>query len=155
MMSFDPTRTWYSNSAGRSVAEQASILVVEDDFEIRNVLTEILTEEGYRVSAAANGREALDRLQQSDLPSLILLDLMMPVMDGWLFRSLQLSNPRLASIPVIIISADAGAEQKAMSLSPVQVLGKPIQLDRLLEIVRRACPAPGPSQSDCPGAIGN
>jgi CheY-like chemotaxis protein len=117
------------------------ILVVEDDFDIRDILTEILRDEGYRVGAAANGQEALDCLNGGDLPSLILLDLMMPVMNGWQFRAAQLSDPRLAGIPVIVISADTSVQDKAAVLGAAHVLTKPIQLDRLLEIIRGRLPA--------------
>ena len=81
------------------------ILIVEDDFDIREALTQILEEEGYAVREAANGREALD-VAARELPSLILLDLMMPVMNGWQFRAEQIKDPRLAPVPVLVISAD-------------------------------------------------
>ena len=76
-----------------------SILVVDDDPDIRTSLAEILGDEGYRVAGARNGREALDYLRRRTRPSLILLDMMMPDMDGWLFRREQQKLPELASIP--------------------------------------------------------
>src|ERR1044071_1184503 len=76
------------------------ILVVEDDSAIREVLTDVLESEGYQVLNAANGREAIQLLRSSTLPCLILLDLMMPVMNGWQFRDEQRQDPLLAPVPV-------------------------------------------------------
>lgn len=118
------------------MSTEPHILIVEDDFDIRDTLSEILSAEGYRVSTAANGREALDQLGAPELPCVILLDLMMPVMNGWQFRAEQEKDPRLSSIPVIVISADAGVFQKADALRAAAILRKPVQLDDLLEKVR-------------------
>jgi CheY-like chemotaxis protein len=112
-------------------------MVVEDDFAIRETLRELLEEEGYRVTQAANGAEALARLRDVIVPRLILLDLMMPVMDGWEFRQAIESDPRLAAIPVIVISADHGLEQKIDAMHVEGYLPKPFELDRLLEAVER------------------
>ena len=84
-----------------------TILVVDDDADIRDSVAEVLEDAGYRVQQAANGREALDYLQASAYPCIILLDLMMPVMDGPQFRAAQQSKPTLAGIPVVVISAGA------------------------------------------------
>src|SRR5262245_23155992 len=81
------------------------VLVVDDDEEIRNALTEFLSDEGYGVVSASNGREALASLREGVHPSVILLDLMMPVMDGWDFRAEQLRDPGLRDIPVVVITA--------------------------------------------------
>ena len=79
----------------------STVLVVEDDPDSRESLSEYLVQKGYQVTQAANGREALDRLRQQDgQPSLILLDFSLPVMNGWEFRDLQVHDPRLADIPV-------------------------------------------------------
>jgi CheY-like chemotaxis protein len=118
------------------VTSENYILIVEDDFDIRDTLTQILEEEGYRVEGAENGQDALDRLHAGRLPSLILLDLMMPVMNGWQFRAVQLRDPSLRAIPVVVISANAGLPDNIDSLSPKHLLSKPIQLDRLLDILR-------------------
>jgi CheY-like chemotaxis protein len=115
------------------------ILVVEDDFDIREALTQILEEEGYTVRAAANGREALDAAGDGLVPSLILLDLMMPVMNGWQFRAEQLRDVRLASVPVLVISADPHLQAKVATLGDVGVLKKPIHLDELLSAVAGHC----------------
>jgi CheY-like chemotaxis protein len=115
----------------------ASVLVVEDDFDVRDALVPILEYEGHRVTSAANGREALERLHAMDPPSVILLDLMMPVMDGEGFRKEQLRDPSLASIPVVVVSAHPRAEEKAAQMGAVACLAKPIDIDALLEHVRR------------------
>lgn len=125
------------------MSSQHHILIVEDDFDIRDTLSQILADEGYRVSTAANGREALDLLATGALPSIILLDLMMPVMNGWQFRAAQRQDARLSGIPVVVISADAGVFQRADVLDAAAILKKPVQLDELLEKVRaygQACP---------------
>jgi CheY-like chemotaxis protein len=115
---------------------KGSVMVVEDDFAIRETLRELLEEEGYRVTQAANGAEALARLR-TGTPKLILLDLMMPVMDGWEFRSAIQDDPRLAKIPVIVISADHGLESKVARMQVQGYLTKPFELDQLLQTVER------------------
>ena len=89
-------------------------------------------------SPAADGRVALDRLQESAVGA-ILLDIMMPVMDGWEFRSAQMGDPSLAGIPVMVITADPAARGRAASLGVQGYMTKPIQFDRLLEFVGRHC----------------
>jgi CheY-like chemotaxis protein len=110
------------------------VLVVDDNPEIRSSLKEVLEEEGYRVAGVADGREALDYLRTEERPQLILLDLMMPVMDGWQFRAEQRKNPTLASIPVIVISAMADA---AGDIGAERVLSKPLSPEVLLGAVER------------------
>jgi CheY-like chemotaxis protein len=118
------------------------ILIVEDDFDIREALEQILAEEGYEVRGASNGSEALEIATSGPAPRLILLDLMMPVMNGWQFRSEQLKEPRLAAVPVLVISADPDLQQKAAKLGVAGLLKKPISLDDLLSAVKVHCPAP-------------
>lgn len=113
------------------------VLVVEDDFDIRGVIRIALEAEGYTVATAENGREALDYLKAVGLPRLILLDLMMPVMDGWEFRAAQQADPAWASVPVVVISADGRVSEKAQALGAAGGLTKPIDLDALLDTVRR------------------
>jgi len=121
-----------------------TVLLVEDDFDLRDALIPVLEYDGHQVVGAANGREALEQLRSGQRPSLILLDLMMPEMDGSQFRAEQLRDPELASIPVVVVSADAYAEQKAAVLGAVACLRKPVDIDDLLEeIRRRARPANG------------
>jgi CheY-like chemotaxis protein len=116
------------------------ILLVDDDLSIRTALAEILEDEGYHVVGAANGQEALRYLQQQkDAPCLILLDLMMPIMNGWDFRREQQQDPQLASIPVVVISADNSVPQKAASLAATGYLQKPIDLERLIATVSQYC----------------
>jgi len=113
------------------------ILIVDDDDDIRLALAEVLEDEGYQVKTAANGNEALALLRSSESPCMILLDLMMPVMDGWAFREHQLKDPALADIPVYVISAAgnvAGAPVPKDRFIP-----KPIMLDHLLSLVEEAC----------------
>jgi CheY-like chemotaxis protein len=106
-----------------------TILVVEDDDDIREVLREVLQDEGYAVRTAANGRAGLDSLGSEERPGLILLDLMMPVMSGWDFLAALRENPSLRSIPVLVVSA--WGEQASRS-GASGVLDKPLDLDRLM-----------------------
>jgi len=115
------------------------ILVVDDDRDIRDSLVEVLGEHGYPAIGAGNGVEALEILRTSaPPPSLILLDLMMPVMDGREFRERQLENPALAEIPVIVISAYNDVEQQARALA-LDHLRKPLAMRPLFDAVRRHC----------------
>jgi CheY-like chemotaxis protein len=117
-----------------------SILIVEDETPIRSVITEILEDEGYLVASVTNGLEALMYLRQHDLPHLILLDLGMPVMTGWAFREEQQRDPKLARIPVIIMSAALHLERIAAALRAADCLDKPVDIDKLLGIVARYYP---------------
>jgi CheY-like chemotaxis protein len=128
----------------RSVATMASlrtILLIEDDFAIREALAEILGTAGFQVTCACNGAEALVLLsERTSQPSLILLDLMMPVMDGWEFRRAQARDPAIASIPVVVLSASAGHDATLHGMAAAAVLAKPFELDHLLDTVDRLCP---------------
>ena len=116
------------------------ILVVDDDRDIRDSLVEVLEYQGYAARGAANGIEALEVMRTSAvLPCVILLDLMMPMMDGWEFREAQLKNPAWTEIPVIVISAYADVEIQARALA-ADHLRKPLGVRILLEAVRRHCP---------------
>jgi len=122
------------------------ILIVEDDDDIREALAQILQLEGYVVREACNGQEALDISALHPTPSLILLDLMMPVMDGWQFRAEQMKDPILSKVPVVVISADASVHEKVASFGAASVLPKPISLDRLLRAVEALYPPPRQNQ---------
>ncbi len=116
------------------------VLVVEDDVTIRETLVEVLADEGYEAVGASNGVEALARLEEPGTrPCLIVLDLMMPVMDGAGFREEQLRRPDLAEIPVVVLSAqrDPGGGR----LGVEHVLRKPVRLADLLAITRTCCGA--------------
>ena len=121
------------------------ILIVEDDVAIRQTLAELLEDEGFEVACAANGADALAHLAAAAPPSVILLDLTMPVMDGWTFRSMQRRDARLARIPTIIVSASHGADLHAVAaLAPEAFLAKPFDLDRLIATLRALCVTPPP-----------
>jgi CheY-like chemotaxis protein len=110
------------------------VLVVDDDPDICAVLRAVLETFGYYVELARDGAEALKKLRRGDAPCLILLDLMMPGMNGFEFRNEQLRDPTLASIPVVVISGAGDVAAKAATIG-VEGLAKPIDLDVLLETV--------------------
>ena len=115
-----------------------NILVVEDDEDITENVRALLESEGYQVSAAPNGRAALETLEgTSPLPSVILLDLMMPVMTGYEFREAQLTNPRIAALPVVLMTADGHIGDKATRLGAAATLRKPFDINELLRVVGR------------------
>ncbi|WP_437533453.1 response regulator [Sorangium sp. So ce726] len=124
------------------IEKTGRILVVEDDLDIRSILTQLLVFEGYDVEEAADGAEALALLRRDVPPALILLDLMMPIMDGWQLRAELQRDPALASIPVVIVSADVRVEQEASRLRVAGLLKKPLQIEPLLELVHSICGAP-------------
>jgi CheY-like chemotaxis protein len=113
------------------------VLVVEDDLDVREALVQLLEVEGYRVIGVSNGREAMQHLRGGEAPRVILLDLMMPVMDGLEFRGEQLQDPALAAIPVILISADGTVREKAAVLQTAGYLTNPIEVESLLALVAR------------------
>jgi CheY-like chemotaxis protein len=113
------------------------VLIVEDDADLRDMMAQLLAIEGYKAEAVPNGRAALDYLRRGDFPEVILLDLMMPVMDGWEFRRRQREDPRLADVPVVVLSALDPS--RAADLEGAAFLKKPLDFDRLLELVRHYC----------------
>ena len=116
------------------------VLVVEDDEDIRADLTAILRVKGFAVDEAANGREALGRLRGSTPPCVMVLDLMMPVMNGWELRLAMRQDPQLAAIPVIVVSGKGRiAPEEELALAPAAVLVKPFELTELLALVARFC----------------
>lgn len=114
------------------------ILLVDDDDGLRSILAEYLSDVGgYRVTPVTNGREALNHLQAGGRPCVILLDLMMPVMDGWEFRNAQCADPTLADIPVLVITAFGG--DKPSPVAREQTLRKPLDPKALLRLLARHC----------------
>jgi CheY-like chemotaxis protein len=113
------------------------VLIVEDDPDSRNMLAALLGLHGYRTVTAANGLEALE-LARRERPVVILLDLMMPVMDGQTFRREQLSDATLAAIPVVVLSAHAQTAELSRELGVATHLLKPFDLDQLLRAITAA-----------------
>jgi len=119
-----------------------TILVIEDDPAIREALCLILETEGYEVKAAENGQAGLAALSSSCGPCLILLDLMMPVMNGFEFLTARERDVTLVTIPVVIVSAFAESAEHVSSKTQGFVK-KPVNLELLLDVVRRYCGPPG------------
>jgi CheY-like chemotaxis protein len=120
-------------------ARKKEILLVEDDPDVSDMMALYLESEGYHVAAAANGQEALNYLERSGRPALILLDLMMPVMNGWEFRERLRQTPGLAQIPVVLLSADSKVPEEAARLGVASYLRKPVEFERLLRVIERYC----------------
>nr|WP_244982086.1 response regulator [Corallococcus exercitus] len=116
-------------------------MVVDDDPDILEALSEILEAEGFEIRRARNGKEALERLEP-DPPHLILLDLMMPVMDGWEFAQRMRQKPDFAAIPIIVLSADRNVGSKAKDIGAMGHLAKPFELNDLLSMVRQSLSPP-------------
>jgi two-component system chemotaxis response regulator CheY len=114
------------------------LLLVDDDFATRETMSMILAGDGYRVATAANGADALQHLRDSDRPSLILLDLNMPIMDGPTFCARR-KDEGLSSIPVIVVSAERDIAQQAAALGADDYLEKPVDPIQLLDVVRKRC----------------
>lgn len=122
----------------------ARILLVEDDAGIRDALAELLVHKGYEVTPVGHGRAALEQLQAGFRPDTILLDLVMPVMDGWTFLSHQLDNPDWASIPVVVISAIPWDQHPRPVPKTVAFFPKPLHLRLLMEVIADKCCANRP-----------
>jgi CheY-like chemotaxis protein len=125
-----------------AVTPRSSVLIVEDDPDALDLLATLLEDADYEVVRASNGLEALGKLaDRRGRCDLILLDLMMPVMNGWDFRRKQLQIPALAGIPVVLMSAGAHLAAASDGLEPAGSLTKPVDTEDLIAIVRRYCPA--------------
>lgn len=111
------------------------VFLVEDDADTREDLAFLLADRGYAVETASDGAEALGKLAQHPPPSAIVLDLMMPVMDGWELRAKLRKDPRLSAVPVILVSGVADLEGQARSLDAVGYLTKPVDLPRLFDLL--------------------
>lgn len=111
----------------------AEVLIVDDDFEASSVLADILDFQGYSVACSHNGKHALEYLRSSPLPRLIILDLQMPVMDGWQFRREQKADQTLSGVPVVVVSGFVDSA----NIDADTILSKPVDLEQLLKIVGR------------------
>jgi DNA-binding response OmpR family regulator len=120
-----------------AAGKECPVLIVEDDADLREMMAQLLTLEGFAAATASNGREALTYLRTNAAPDVILLDLMMPVMDGWEFRREQQRDREMAGVPVIILSALD--QPRGADLAGDAFLKKPLDFDRLLELIRRYC----------------
>ena len=116
-----------------------AVLLVEDNADSRDALEMVLRAGGFDVTAAEDGQDALERLRRGFEPAVILLDLMMPRKDGWEFRREQVRDPRLADIPVVILSGHAPLAWSANQLGVRDYLKKPVEIDDLLGLVSRYC----------------
>ena len=124
------------------------VLVVDDDYAVLDAVRDTLEDEGYEVSIAANGREALNELRLRGRPCLILLDLMMPIMNGWEFRREQLADEIFASIPTVVVTAYPGSIPNDLGKAPTG--RKPVKPQQLISLVEEYCPKPGgPSAPVC------
>ena len=117
---------------------QPTVFIVEDDADTREMIGRFLELEGFAIVTAANGRQALDRLDEGTRADVILLDLMMPVMDGWEFRRRQASHAAFRNIPVIVFSAVGRDRMRQIEAN--DYLSKPVDLDELLQRISRFCP---------------
>jgi CheY-like chemotaxis protein len=116
-------------------ARRYSILIVDDDDAIREALEDVLSDEGYHVVGMSDGQQALTYLQAEQRPSAMLVDLWMPVMDGWKFLEAVLDDPRFSRIPLIVLTA--ARDQRARDLRVSEVLTKPVQLQQVLAVLER------------------
>lgn len=118
-----------------------SVLIVEDSMDLQTLLAKVLRDDGYLVRCANGGREALRILNSvNDLPKVIMLDLMMADMDGYQFRAAQVKDPRLADIPVIVMTADGNISNKTATLGAQAYLKKPFScIEDILQTVNRFC----------------
>ena len=115
------------------------ILIVEDDAALRETLSQILSDEGYDLLTARDGLEAVNCLKKGKRPDVILLDLSMPVVNGWEFRMFQKRDPELAPIPVILITAGGYSREEVAWLEPSALIPKPVDLPHLLSAIRKFC----------------
>jgi CheY-like chemotaxis protein len=121
------------------------VLIVEDDPGLREALSQVLADEGYDPLSARDGLEAVNCLKKGNRPDVILLDLSMPVVNGWEFRMFQRRDSDLAQIPVVLITAGGYTREEVAWLEPAAVFPKPIDLPSLLSVLRKFCvatPAP-------------
>lgn len=137
MAEVDDLTTGRKQMSASAQEEQKKILIIEDDRDILEVLKDLLESEGYVVATAENGKVGIEVLQSmlQQPPKLILVDLMMPVMDGFQFRQEQLKNDELKKIPVVVMSADGRMELRKGKIGVDIFLKKPLDLETVLHTV--------------------
>ncbi len=119
---------------------QKKILLVEDDQDIRETLVELLQDEGYDVLFAENGQMGLEKLASvNELPNLILLDLMMPIKDGFQFCLEKEANSKISHIPVVVMSADGHIRENQQRVNASAYLKKPLDIYQVIDVVQRFC----------------
>jgi len=119
------------------------VMLVEDDADIRDTIVEVLEYRGFEMLSAEDGAQALARLRAAPVkPALILLDLTMPVMNGWEFMAAKALEPELAAIPVVVLSAVANIERQGEAPRWAGILSKPVGLQTLLETIRKFSASP-------------
>lgn len=128
-----------------------SLLIVDDDGDNREALQDLLEAAGYTVACAANGLDALEYLRSHSHPDLILADLVMPVMNGWVLALERNRDPRLAEIPLVVFSGCYDPASAAGFLDASDFLEKPLDVERLFEVIRRYCPR---AAGMVPGVVG-
>jgi two-component system, chemotaxis family, chemotaxis protein CheY len=134
------------------MSESRRVLVVDDDPDLRSAVADALEDAGYRPLTAEHGRAALDLLQRSrDVPEVILLDVMMPVMDGFTFAAEMKKNPRWAAISLVLFTAHADHARVAEAVQAVASLRKPLKLNQLLAVVELAMRFSGTEAAASPG----
>src|SRR5262245_13775095 len=114
------------------------ILIIDDDQDIRDIMTIVLRAEGHEVVTAVDGVEGLEQLRLGSRPSLIFVDMMMPRLDGRAFLEAMRSDPKIADVPVVILTGHPAARNEAKELGTAGYLVKPVELDELLGTIRRA-----------------
>ena len=123
---------------GAVAPDRPELLLVDDDEELRELLAETLRERGFFVVTTGNGKEALERLRSAALPAAVLLDLNMPVMNGWQFCAAKNADATLKALPIIVLSAAAKKDPSSPYYLEVdEVIAKPIELDELLSAIGR------------------
>ena len=118
------------------------VLVVDDDPDIRELLSLVLQAQGYEVRSVEHGQAALDVLATWE-PVVIILDLRMPVMDGWEFRARQLAEPGWAAIPVVVLTGDVTADRRAPELRAAAIFRKPMNVNAFLDVIGRVVDGAG------------
>jgi chemotaxis family two-component system sensor histidine kinase/response regulator PixL len=126
-----------STVSDREAAKRCLVAIIEDDTEFRNMLRELLEEEQYRVVALGNGAEALEALRGDALPNVILLDVSMPVMDGFDFLRYRNDDPKLSAVPVVLVTNAKPHERPTIGVN--DVVRKPIDIDEILFAIKRYC----------------